>query len=342
VGPSRHFVPQEQESLSALLERVGASLRAERLGAALLLGFGHHAALAQLELLAKTEPGLAECPMLLLEGRSTTEHPIAGLQVVTCLKENPERLRLDGRCVGTLLRNAQERHCLLGGLLPEAGTLDPSQAARQVFAKLERALASADFGMEDLIRTWFYNHRLLSWYDAFNVVRRQVYASVDFRSGAAPASTGIDGRNTADAALLLGAWAVQGASTRPLPSPLQCPAPAYGSSFSRSMELGQGGLQRVFISGTASIAEKGESLWRGDPFRQIETTMEVIQAIATSRGLSLRDTDRAVAYFKHGPDVALFRTWLDTHDLSDFPFIATESDICRGELLFELELDLLG
>jgi hypothetical protein len=342
VGPSRHFIPKDGESLAGLLERCATTLRAEELGAALVIGFGHHAALKEMEALAGKLPATSDWPFLLVGGRPTGKHPIAGLQVISCLEVRPERLLVNDQSVGTLLLGQGERHCLLGGILPEPGCKDVSHAAEQVFRRLEQTLNAADFGLEDLVRTWFYNHRLLTWYDSFNAVRRKAYANIDFRTGAAPASTGIDGSNTADAALVLGAWAMQGGSARPLPSPLQCPAPAYGSSFSRAMELEQGGLQRVIISGTASIAEKGESLWRCDPFRQIETTMEVVQAIAASRGLSLRDTDRAIAYFKHGPDLALFRTWLDSQGLSDFPFIAVESDICRDELLFELELDLLG
>ena len=38
-----------------------------------------------------------------------------------------------------------------------------------------------------------------------------------------------------------------------LPSPLQCPALEYGSSFSRAAELRTPGWRRVVVSGTASI-----------------------------------------------------------------------------------------
>jgi len=342
VGPTRHFIPLPGESLSALLHRCADSLCREQLGAAMLIGFGHHVALRELEALSRSQPSTQDWPLLLVEGRPIGSHPIAGLQALTCLDTKPERLRQSGRSVGTLLQGQGERHCLLAGILPGPSCQQPAAAAEQAFKSLEQTLNAADFGLEDLVRTWFYNHRLLSWYDQFNAVRRKIYASIDFKAGASPASTGIDGANTADAALVLGAWAMQGGRPHPLPSPLQGPAPAYGSSFSRAMELTQGGLRRVIISGTASIAEKGGSLWPGDPLRQIETTMNVLQAIAASQGLSLHDTDRAIAYFKHGPDLAIFRSWLAREGLTDFPYIATESDICRGELLFELELDLLG
>jgi len=342
VGPTRHFIPLPGESLTALLHRCADSLRLEQLGAAMLIGFGHHAALRELESLSHGQPSTQDWPVLLVEGRPCGLHPIAGLQVLTCLNTEPRRLRDSGRSVGTILQGQGERHCLLAGILPDPSCLHPAAAAEQALKSLEQTLNAADFGLEDLVRTWFYNHKLLNWYDQFNAVRSKVYAPIDFKVGAAPASTGIDGANAANAALVLGAWAMQGGKARPLPSPLQCPAPSYGSSFSRAMELEQGGLRRVIISGTASIAEKGESLWPGEPLRQIQTTMDVIKAIAASRGLSLHDTDRAIAYFKHGPDLALFRGWLEGEGLSELPFIAAESDICRDELLFELELDLLG
>ena len=55
-----------------------------------------------------------------------------------------------------------------------------------------------------------------------------------FRTGSLPASTGISARNPAGSALVAGAWALQPleafARAAEIASPLQCPAPNYGSS----------------------------------------------------------------------------------------------------------------
>src|ERR1019366_1387059 len=128
---------------------------------------------------------------------------------------------------------------------------------QQMFGNLEWALDQAGFELADVVRTWFYNDDILAWYGDFNRVRSAHYAGVKWRTGSLPASTGIGARNIDGAALVVAAWAMRpldgAARAREVGSPLQCPAPAYGSAFCRAMELDSGGCRRLFVSGTASI-----------------------------------------------------------------------------------------
>ena len=64
-----------------------------------------------------------------------------------------------------------------------------------------------------------------------------------------------------------------------VPSPLQCPALDYGSSFSRAVELVAGDHRRLFVSGTASISPEGHTLHVGDVDAQVARTMEVVEAM---------------------------------------------------------------
>ena len=176
-------------------------------------------------------------------------------------------ITLNGRVVGSVFEEGGLRHCLLGGLGPDQSSASRLDQLRQTLGNLEAALELAGFSLADVVRTWFYLDELLSWYDAFNEVRTQVYSRVQFRNGSLPASTGISGRNPAGSALVVGAWALRplkaGARAAEVPSPLQCPAPAYGSSFSRAMEISSPGGRRLLISGTASVAPGGETLMAG-------------------------------------------------------------------------------
>jgi enamine deaminase RidA (YjgF/YER057c/UK114 family) len=157
-----------------------------------------------------------------------------------------------------------------------------------------------------------------------------------------PASTGIGARNRAGAALTVAAWAMQplapSASVKEIGSPLQCPAPAYGSSFSRAMELVSGGCRRLFISGTASIWPDGRTAWVDDPAKQIELTMDVVTAILRSRSMSHRDVTRATAYFPSIEFKSHFDAWCDQNEFRR-PVIALQADVCRDDLLFEIEVD---
>ena len=195
----------------------------------------------------------------------------------------------------------------------------------------------------DVIRTWFYNDDILSWYGEFNRVRSAHYSDIDFRIGALPASTAVLGRNPEGAALTVAGWAVRPLRGRPVAreviSPLQCPAHAYGSSFSRAVELESGGARRLFISGTASILPDGRTAWIGDPKRQIDLSMEVIEAILKSRGMSFADVTRASAYFKQSAFHFWFQEWMTHGNLDSKVVVPMHCDICRDDLLFELELD---
>jgi enamine deaminase RidA (YjgF/YER057c/UK114 family) len=212
-----------------------------------------------------------------------------------------------------------------------------------MFGNLECALDLAGFELSDLVRTWFYNDDILAWYGDFNRVRTEHYSTVKWRTGSIPASTAVAGRNPAGAAVAVAAWAMRpleaGACAREVASPLQCPAPAYGSSFARAMEIDSGGWRRLLVSGTASIHPGGQTAWIGNPKKQIDLTMEVVAAILDSRGMDFSDVTRAIAYCQQPLFASYFERWCETRQLNNLPAIHVNCDICRDDLLFELELD---
>jgi len=200
--------------------------------------------------------------------------------------------------------------------------------------------------IKDVARTWFFLDDILSWYGNFNRVRNDSFARSELRPGSVPASTGVSGVNPAGAALTAAAWAVRAhdASTKVVeivPSPCQCPAPAYGSAFSRAVELHLPGYRQLLVSGTASIEPDGRTAHIGDIRAQIELTMQVVEAILNSRRMSFADVSRATAYFKSASDAPAFDDWLARRELRAMPVVRTCCDICREDLLFELELDAI-
>jgi hypothetical protein len=70
--------------------------------------------------------------------------------------------------------------------------------------------------------------------------------------------------------------------------------------------------------------------------------MEVTGAILKSREMNWSDITRAIAYFKHAEDAMLLQEYCRTYKLPPFPVIVTRSDICRDDLLFEIEVDAIS
>jgi len=247
---------------------------------------------------------------------------------------------------GTILENDSVRYLRVGGIVPSAGLASRGEQAHDVLEQLESHLESAGMTFHDVARTWFYNDDILGWYGEFNHARTRFFHERDVFSGLMPASTGIGAANASGRALVSGLFALK--AKRPevrlvgVESPMQCSAAAYGSSFSRAVEIAEPGLRRLFVSGTASIDPEGLTAHVGDVAAQVALTMEVVQAILESRGMRWENTSRAIAYLKSSRDLPAFTAYCEKNGLASLPVVPVCADVCRDDLLFEIELDALS
>lgn len=337
------LTPRPAEMLAEFVARLSTELKQRQGTVLMVMAYGSVAAHGTVMGQLRCELGGIDWPVLWVEGASCFGLPLAGFQVFLLPEGEVERVRLGGQVVGSVFSDAGARHCLLAGMAPLDVTQSRAVQCGQFFQNVSEALGQFGFSYGDIARTWFYNDEILAWYDDFNLVRTAFYKKQKFATGSLPASTAVLGRNPRGAALTFGAWAVlpvfSDVRVREVASPLQCPAPAYGSSFSRAMEIGSGGRKRLLVSGTASIEPGGKTVWQGDTPKQIALTMDVVDAMLKPNGLGFGDVTRATAYFKHAADVTVLQRWLSAHDLAAMPVVPVHCDICRDDLLFEIELD---
>lgn len=150
-------------------------------------------------------------------------------------------------------------------------------------------------------------------------------------------------RNADGAALAVAAWEVrpigEGVRAKAVGSPLQCPAPAYGRSFSRAIEIDSGGWRRLLVAGNASIHPGGKTARVGDPKKQVDLTMEVIGGFLQSRTMDYRDVTRATAYHRDPSYQRFFNESCAERNLEAMPVVHTHCVVCRDDLLFEIERD---
>ena len=283
-------------------------------------------------------------PVTWTEGLACSGSPIAGMHVFAVSGAKVETLHLEGRVVGRIFNDGLAKHCLLGDIRPaDLSASQPAQSG-QVFENIEAALDRAGMRMTDLVRTWLHMDDILSWYGPFNVVRKEFFAKRNLFDHLVPASTGVGARNPAGAAMVAGAWAMKPLDDRTTAheasSPLQCPAPNYGSCFSRAVDIKTPNHRRLLISGTASIDYDGNSIHDGDIKSQIECTMDVVEAILRSREMNYASVSRATAYLKKLEHGAAVLEWCAARGVN-LPLLCLQSAVCRDELLFELELDAM-
>ena len=282
-------------------------------------------------------------PLTLLHGDACSGSTITGTQFIALSGAELNPVMDGDRMVGNWYDTKDARYCLLGDLRADDLSLSREEQARAVFEKMENLLKQADMEFTDIARTWLYLNDLLEWYDEFNAIRTQFFKERGVFGKMVPASTGIGAGSAANEAVVSALWAIQPKNNNvqifSVPSPLQCPALDYESSFARAVEIAQPGSRLLTISGTASIEPGGKTAHIGHCEKQIERTMEVVHQILISRNMDWKDTSRIIAYFKDIHDANLLEKYCIEHQLPELPVAISHADICRNDLLFEIELD---
>jgi enamine deaminase RidA (YjgF/YER057c/UK114 family) len=203
-----------------------------------------------------------------------------------------------------------------------------------------------------VVRTWFYLSDILSWYSEFNDVRNSKYSEFGIMPVTGrdqlflPASTGVGGTNALKSAAVMDLLAIIGPRDRmpvikQLTNNRQLDAIRYGSAFSRGVLIRESDVTTIQISGTAAIDDVGKSLYPGDARSQIKYTLDQVEALLGQEGASLNDIAAATVFVKRAEDASLFREMIAARGLERFPAICVVADICRDELLFEMDAEVV-
>lgn len=295
---------------------------------------------------ARTRMGGVDWPMLWVQGDVCPGTHVAGMQSFALAGRPIRRVKLADSTVGSAWSDEDADYCLLAGVLPADFAASRGAQTRGCFGQIEAALQKAGMNFSHVVRTWFYLDELLSWYGEFNAARTQFFQSRGVFDRLIPASTGIGAKNPAGAALAAGALAVRPKHNRvhiqEIISPLQCPATAYRSSFSRAVEMAFPDHRILMISGTASIAPDGKTVFADDPVKQIHMTLDVVEAILKSRGMGWQNTTRAVGYFHDIRALPAFEACCRERDIPPLPLSPAHATVCRDDLWFEMELDAVA
>ncbi len=245
-----------------------------------------------------------------------------------------------------ILQNLQGVDC------GQAGVNAPHLQAGRVIELAQRLLQGQGASYRDVIRTWFYLSNILDWYPEFNQVRNQRYETLGLMPGPdqdallLPASTGIQGDTPGGAAVAMDLLATLPAGPdarapiKQMSNAHQQDALSYGSAFSRGAFIGEPDISLIQVSGTAAIDEAGKSMYPGDVRSQIRATFDKIEALIDQKGAQLQDICSATVFVKQGQDASIFREMVAARGLKRFPGLCVIADICRKELLFEMDAEV--
>jgi len=340
--------PRRGESLAAFVERGIAAAREGGHSVVKWDVFAPASLYAPAMEIMEKALGRLDWPVSWMDGRGCSSgeaEGIAGMVIHSVSGVEVETIRCAGAPLARVYDAEDVRWCMAGGILPADAGAAPERQAASVFERMEAVLRDAGMDMKDLLRTWFYNDSICRWYAGFNEVRTRFYRETRGGDGVFPASTGIGAVNPFGAALQAQAVAARGGEERGrflvegVPSPLQCAPFSYGSAFSRALEVTYGSVRLLYVSGTAAVGPDGRTRHEGDVESQMRLTAEVVEAILLSRGMGFEHVSRAVAYVKREEDASKIDAFLDRAGGGEIPLVVTRSEICRENLLFEVELD---
>jgi enamine deaminase RidA (YjgF/YER057c/UK114 family) len=257
-------------------------------------------------------------------------------------------------------------HC--AQVLPETAATGVYERSISAFAKMRGLLAGVNVRFDQVIRTWLYLGGIVDpegptqRYKELNRARTDFYEGIDFladclppghRSAVYPASTGIgaDDRDVTMSCIAL-ATDRKDIVAMPLENPRQTSAFDYSArygvkspKFARAMALSCGSHATIFVSGTASITDQ-ETRHIGDVEAQTHETLDNIAALISEDnlrrhgmpglGTTLDKMALLRVYIKRQEDYAKTRAVCEAR-LDELPTIYAVADVCRPELLVEIE-----
>jgi enamine deaminase RidA (YjgF/YER057c/UK114 family) len=115
-------------------------------------------------------------------------------------------------------------------------------------------------------------------------------------------------------------------------------AVSYGSDFARGMSVVEADNIALYVSGTASIDEAGSTSHPGDLDAQVDRMLLNIAALLEGQGASIADVVSGVTYLKRPADGPRLRQKLREAGFAGFPNALVAAQICRSDLLCEMEV----
>lgn len=105
----------------------------------------------------------------------------------------------------------------------------------------------------------------------------------------------------------------------------------------RSIVVEENNKKHIYLSGSASIDETGATVNIGDIKAQIQKVFEVIGALVGERGLVIEDAVEGTVFLKRPEYYEAYKDYIAEHNLKELPFISCIADVCRDDLLFEID-----
>ena len=233
------------------------------------------------------------------------------------------------------------QHLWKMGMVKNQG--DSARQTEELLTEYEAMLSKFNATLaENCIRTWFFVRDVDTNYHGLVVARRENFIQQGLTEKTHYiSSTGIGGSPADTKALVqLGTYAITGLEPEQqhylyAPTHLN-PTYEYGVTFERGTVVEYGDREHVFISGTASINNKGEVVHVGDIINQTQRMWENVEALLKEGETGWEDVMQIVVYLRDTADYEVVRQ-LFAERFPHIPTVITLAPVCRPTWLVEME-----
>lgn len=241
----------------------------------------------------------------------------------------------------TIVTHNGYRHIWTMGLMDNLG--DSYQQTETLLTQYEQALASQHANIaNNCIRTWFFVRDVDTQYHGLVVARRNYFNSIGLTADTHYiSSTGIGGNPSDPKALVqLGSYAITGFQTeqqRYLYAPTHLNRTSdYGVTFERGTLMQYGDRNHAYISGTASIDNRGEVVHIGDIRKQTLRMWENVEKLLEEAGMTMEDCAQIIVYLRDTADYEIVSDMFQKK-FPNIPMVITLAPVCRPTWLIEME-----
>ena len=325
------------EQVDTLLEAYHEMLDGELKGAvAVLKRFFLSDAANQADYLQAIHTEQSGCALSIVE-----QPPLDGTKVAlwVYLQKNVQMKALPGGIYE--VKHGEYRHLWMAGACNQASNSEYQMRLLlndYVMQLLENGCSLA----ENCIRTWIYVQNVDVNYAGVVKARNEVFVTQNLTDKTHfIASTGIAGRHANPKVLVqLDTYAVDGVKKEQIhylyaPTHLN-PTYEYGVSFERGTYVDYGDRRQVFISGTASINNKGEIVYPGDIRKQTLRMWENVEVLLKEAECTFDHVGHLLVYLRDVADYTVVREMFEER-FPNIPKVFLLAPVCRPGWLIEME-----
>lgn len=192
------------------------------------------------------------------------------------------------------------------------------------------------------IRTWLFVQNVDVNYASVVKARNEVFLTQGLTDKTHfIASTGIAGRHADHEVLVqMDAYAIEGLHPEQIhylyaPTHLN-PTYEYGVSFERGTYVDYGDRRQVFISGTASINNRGEVMYAGDIRKQTLRMWENVEVLLAEAECTFEHVGHLLIYLRDIADYTVAQEMFEER-FPNIPKVYLQAPVCRPGWLIEME-----